>query len=178
MVSGMLRPRGEGEDMPTSQVPGLFTWLLAGALTCAQYGCATPSVTADDARDQLLALNATYDAALEAGDAAALDRLYADDFQYFGPGAIVRTKQQQIEAFASGAIDLLEGKSHDVAIRQYGNAAVLTGGFKGRARIGGQEYGFSERYSSVWVRGREGWRLVLEHGTVVPNVPAPVGDQD
>jgi len=109
----------------------------------------------------------THDEALVAGDPVALDRLYADDFEYIGPGAIVRNKQQPIASFASAAIDLLEGKSDEVSIRLYGGTAVLTGHFKGRVRAQGREYNFSERYSTVCVRDRGDWKIVLEHGTVI-----------
>jgi ketosteroid isomerase-like protein len=131
------------------------------------YGCATSQVV-PDATAELLALNEMYDAALEAGDPVMLAKLYADEFEYIGPGAIVRNRQQQIDAFATGAIDLLEGRSDDVKVRQYGDTAVLTGRFRGRVRVSSQEYSFVERYSSVWVREGGQWQMVLEHGTVVP----------
>lgn len=150
----------------SSSRTGRLVVAMAG-LIWSLYGCATSQI-ASDATAELLALNETYDAALEAGDPVVLAKLYADEFEYIGPGAIVRNRQQQIDAFATGAIDLLEGRSDDVKVRQYGDTAVLTGRFRGRVRSAAQEYSFVERYSSVWVREGGQWLMVLEHGTVVP----------
>jgi amidase len=127
--------------------------------------------TAGAAPDEaaLLRANAEYDAALVGGDGAALDRLYADDFRYVGPGAVIRDKRAQIAAFTGGAIDLLEGRSDEVVVKRYGDTAAMTGRFTGRVREGGREYSFVERYSAVWVIDDGRWRLALEHGTVVPD---------
>lgn len=137
----------------------VFIWSL--------YGCATSQVVSD-ATAEWLALNETYDAALEARDSVVLARLYAEEFEHIGPGAIARNRQQQIDAFATGAIDPLERRSDNVKVRQYGDTAVLTGCFRGRVRSAAQEYSFVERYSSVWVREGGQWLMVLEHGTGVP----------
>jgi ketosteroid isomerase-like protein len=75
----------------------------------------------------------------------------------------VRNKQQQIDTFASGAIDLIEGQSDDVKVRQHGDTAVLTGRFRGRGRTDSRQFSFVERYSTVWVRESGRWRMVLEH---------------
>lgn len=129
-------------------------------------GCVTDAAL-ETRKTALAEANGRYDAALLAADAAALDAIYAEDFQYFGSGGVVRDKRTQIAAMTSEQVDLLEGRSSDVDIRIYGNTAVLTGKFVGRTRVAGREFGFSERYSTVWVNERARWRLVLEHGTIV-----------
>lgn len=141
---------------------------LGAAALVVVAGCSAVSPR-DDADAALLRTNLEYDAALVAGDAGALERLYAEDFVYLGPGAVVRDKRAQIAAFADGTIDLLEGRSDDVAVRRYGDTAVMTGRFTGRVLDRGREYAFKERYSAVWVLDDGRWRLVLEHGTVVPD---------
>jgi hypothetical protein len=40
---------------------------------------------------------------------------------------------------------------------------------------GRREFAFRERYSTVWVRREDAWRLVLEHGSVVEGVGARAG---
>jgi len=147
---------------------GLWFVAAVAGLISGSLGCATSPV-ASDATAELIALNQTYDKALEAGDPIVLAQLYAEEFEYIGPGAIVRNRQQQIDAFASGAIDLIQGRSDDVKVHQYGNTAVLTGRFRGKVRMDSREFSFVERYSTVWVREKGRWRMVLEHGTVVPH---------
>jgi len=125
----------------------------------------TPSI--ESHRAALADANRKYDAALIDADAATLRELYADDFRYFGPNHVVRDRAAQIEALTSGAVDLIDGKSSDVEIRIYESTAVLTGRFSGRVSVSGREFAFSERYSTVWVRQQNRWRMVLDHGSVI-----------
>src|SRR5437588_4752718 len=60
-------------------------------------------------------------------DAAALERIYADDFIGVGPSGTVRTKPQVISDFTSGDLKFQSITTDDVRVRVYGNAAVETG---------------------------------------------------
>jgi ketosteroid isomerase-like protein len=140
--------------------------IACAILTVALGACAsTPSIESHLAA--LADANRKYDAALINADAAALRELYADDFRYFGPNHVVRDRTAQIEALTSGEVDLIVGQSSDVEIRIYDSTAVLTGKFIGRVSVSGREFAFTERYSTVWVRQQNRWRMVLEHGSVI-----------
>src|SRR4051794_41300520 len=60
-------------------------------------------------------------------DAAALERIYADDFIGVGPSGTVRTKPQVISDFTSGDLKFQSITTDDVRVRVYGNAVVETG---------------------------------------------------
>ena len=132
---------------------------------------AQTSATTQDAA--LHEVNRRYDKALVEADAAALRKIYAAEFTYIGPNAVVRDKDEQIHALTSGKVDVLAGRSDDVAMRIYGASAVVTGRFIGRARVSGKTFWFRERYSTFWHYSDGAWRLVLEHGTVVPETDEP-----
>jgi hypothetical protein len=57
-------------------------------------------------------------------DAAALERIYADDFIGVGPSGTVRSKPQVISDFTSGDLRFQSITTDDVRVRVYGNAAV------------------------------------------------------
>ena len=77
---------------------------------------------------ELLEANRQYDIALVTADAAALDRIYLDDFVYIGgTNAEKRNKQEQIRTMTSGAVKLLHGQSQDIQVKLIGDVAVLTG---------------------------------------------------
>src|SRR5204863_2844280 len=61
-------------------------------------------------------------------DAAALDRLYAEDFIGIGPSGTVRTKAEVIADFTSGRLRFESITTDDVRWRVYGDTAVETGG--------------------------------------------------
>ena len=96
-------------------------------------------------------------------DAAALERIYADDFLGIGPSGTVRTKAQVIADFTSGDLKFQSITTDDVRVRVYGNTAVETG----RSTMIGQDKGKAvprdNRFTRVWVKQDRGWRLVSNH---------------
>jgi len=96
-------------------------------------------------------------------DAAALERIYADDFIGVGPSGTVRTKPQVISDFTSGDLKFQSITTDDVQVRVYGDAAVETG----RSTMDGQDKGKAvprdTRFTRVWVKQQGRWRLVANH---------------
>jgi len=96
-------------------------------------------------------------------DAAALERIYADDFIGVGPSGTVRTKPQVIADFTSGDLKFQSITTDDVQVRVYGNAAVETG----RSTMEGQDKGKTvprdTRFTRVWIKQQGQWRLVANH---------------
>lgn len=123
----------------------------------------------------LWAANAAYDRALIAGDAAALANVYTGDFTIIDDDGNVHGKQDQIRTMTQ-VIDLVEARSDDVKVTALGsNAALLTGRFTGRYRMGGKESSFTERYTSIWVNQEGGWKVRHEHASMVPKPEATPG---
>src|ERR1043166_6906551 len=92
-------------------------------------------------------------------DAAALDRIYADDFIGIGPSGIVRAKSQVLADFTSGDLKFQSITTDDVQVRVYGNTAVETG----RSIMIGQDKGKAvprdNRFTRVWIKQFGRWRL-------------------
>src|ERR1044072_4021509 len=96
-------------------------------------------------------------------DAAALQRIYADDFIGVGPSGTVRTKPQVISDFTSGDLRFQSITTDDARVRVYGSAAVETG----RSTMNGQDKGnavpHDTRFTRVWIKQHGRWRLVANH---------------
>jgi len=96
-------------------------------------------------------------------DAAALQRIYADDFIGVGPSGTVRTKPQVISDFTSGDLKFQSITTDDVRVRVYGDAAVETG----RSTMDGQDKDkavpHDTRFTRVWVKQHGRWQLVANH---------------
>ena len=96
-------------------------------------------------------------------DAAALDRIYADDFVGIGPSGIVRAKPQVISDFTSGDLKFQSITTDDVQVHVYGNTAVEIG----RSTMDGHDKGKvvprDNRFTRVWVQQQGHWRLVANH---------------
>ena len=99
-------------------------------------------------------------------DAAALDRIYADDFIGVGPSGTVRTKKQVILDFTSGTLKFQSITTDEVQVRVYENTAVETG----LSTMDGQDKGKTvprnTRFTRVWVKQQGFWRLVANHYSV------------
>jgi len=96
-------------------------------------------------------------------DAAALDRLYAEDFIGIGPSGTVRAKAQVIADFTSGNLRFQSITTDEVKWRVYGDTAVETG----RSTMNGQDKGKTvprdNRFTRVWVKRLGRWQLVANH---------------
>src|SRR5436305_9969101 len=84
-------------------------------------------------------------------DAAALDRIYADDFVGVGPSGTVRTKPQVISDFTSGDLKFQSITTNDVQVRVYGDTAVETGLSTMIGQDKGKTVPRDTRFTRVWV---------------------------
>ena len=96
-------------------------------------------------------------------DAAALDRIYADDFIGIGPSGTLRTKKDVLSDFTSGSLKFQSITTDDVRIRVYGNAAVETGLSTMKGQDAGKVVPEENRFTRVWIRQGGQWRLVANH---------------
>ena len=96
-------------------------------------------------------------------DAAALNRLYAEDFIGIGPSGTVRTKAQVIADFTSGSLRFQSITTDDVRWRVYGDTAVETGRSTMIGQDKGQTVPHDTRFTRVWVKQQGRWRLVANH---------------
>jgi len=138
-----------------------FVVLLA-ALGCQSNGKnQAPHQTAADAKQEISALLDQYTQALIAKDAAALDRIWADDLTFINLRGEVLNKQDRMDNIKSGAtafktIDVTEKK-----IRVYGEtAAGATCKVAIEGQYSGQPGGGNFAVTTVWSRAKGEWQMV------------------
>ena len=61
----------------------------------------------------------------------------------------------------------------DARVRGYGPTAVVTGQTRMRGRYGEQPFSAHSRYTHVYVRSEDGWRLASAQGTPIAAVADP-----
>lgn len=138
--------------------------LLGSALVAVLVtGCVSSAGNKSDQVSTLKQLDQERIQAQIGGDAAALDRLYAEDFIGIGPSGTVRTKAQVIADFTSGSLRFQSITTDDVQWRVYGDTAVETG----RSTMDGQDKAKAvprdNRFTRVWVKRQGRWQLVANH---------------
>jgi ketosteroid isomerase-like protein len=124
-------------------------------------------------RDDVLAAEDRFFAALLRGDGEALRALLTPDFVLVDvmtgseiPGSVL--------ADLVGARQLVFDSVEriDSQVRTYGPAAVVVGQTRMRGRYQDQPFAAHSRYTHVYVSGDSGWRLVSAQGTPIAAGPA------
>ncbi len=142
------------------KIPLLSLAFVAGLVT----GCVSPASGIKS--DRVTALRQLDQERIQAqigADAAALDRLYAEDFIGIGPSGTVRTKAQVIADFTSGSLRFQSITTEDVRWRVYGDTAVETGRSTMIGQDGGKAVPRDNRFTRVWVERQHRWQLVANH---------------
>ena len=121
-----------------------------------------------------------FEAALNKGDAAALDKMYSDDYTLIDQNGAMQTKAARLEAIKSGKLKFDGLKFSDLKIKMHpaGDGAVITGHVSGKNIIDGKS---EERNSMVtWVagKGKDGtWRFINAQITDIKGGAAKADDK-
>jgi ketosteroid isomerase-like protein len=142
--------------------------------------CLTPALLAADgppvaqAEREIRELEAQFARAVIEGDRAFYDRVLAEDFTHTSHSGVFKTRAEfMAENKFSEKGDSKGGRTRydtydvdDLAIRIYGDTAVVTGRTspKGRTALG-QPIGGQYRYLRVWVKRGGRWQAVAFEGT-------------
>jgi uncharacterized protein (TIGR02246 family) len=133
-------------------------WLAA----CA----ATPR--AGDVEQRIRALEQQQAQAAIARDRAALERIFAPDFQIVNPAGAVAGKEELLALLLGGTSPYRSAVYQTDVVRVYRDAVVTTGLETVVPNTGpqaGQQV--RRRITHVWKREGGEWRLALRHATIV-----------
>jgi ketosteroid isomerase-like protein len=105
-----------------------------------------------------------------AGDAEALDHLWADDLEVAVPHMAVMTRTEALGFARSGRMKFLRYETSDLHIRVYGDAAVVTGHLLRTRTLSGNKVSDDWRFTKVYIRQAHQWQVVSFHAS---DSPAP-----
>jgi ketosteroid isomerase-like protein len=138
---------------------------------------AAASTSTGSAEQDLLKLEREWLDAYIKRDAAALERIEADEFSITYPTGEVLTRAQELANLkANGAANAsLKFDTEGTKVRLYGDTAVLTGTFIQRSTDKGVEMAVRQRYTDVWVKRNGRWQVAASQLTRIPD-QAPVAN--
>jgi uncharacterized protein (TIGR02246 family) len=138
--------------------------LLLIALSVIQ---TAPSTGAKKDSDQieLERLEADWNAAHVRGDAAALERIFAEDLVVVVPGMRGMTKADSLGMFTSGRMKFERYETSETKFRTYGDAAIVTGRLQRSRVIGGATADDDWRFTKVYLRRDGRWQIVSFHAS-------------
>jgi len=120
-----------------------------------------------------------FEAALNKGDVAALDKMYSDDYVLIDQNGSVQTKAARLESIKSGKVKMEGMKFGDLKIKTNpaGDGSVITAHVSGKNIIDGKS---EDRNSMVtWVLGKikdKGWQFVNAQVTDIKGGATKAGD--
>ena len=129
-----------------------------------------------DAGREIRELEALFGRAVVEGDHAFFERVLADDFTHTSHTGVFKTRAEWLaEDKSGGRGDVQGGRTRyeaydvdDLAVRIYGDTAVVTGRTSPRGRNArGQPIVGQYRFLRVWVKRRGSWQVVAFQGTRV-----------
>jgi ketosteroid isomerase-like protein len=149
--------------------PRLFALLAFAFLTASPALLAAEAETkpAPDAatQDELKRLETTWNNAHVAGDAAALDALWADELIVTVPKMPVFNKTRSLAIWRSGKMKFKKYETSDLAIRTFGETAIVTGALVRERSFMGKDIHEDWRFTKVYVRRDGKWRVVAWHAS-------------
>ena len=122
-----------------------------------------------DETSELLGLEARRCDAMMAADIDILDRLLSDDLSWTHASARQDTKASFLAGLQAGGTRYMAIRRSDEQVRLHGDVAVVTGVADMRASINGEERQLRNRYTNVWAKSDQGWRMIAWHSTAVPS---------
>lgn len=113
-------------------------------------------------------------AALSKNDAAALEKIYADDYTLVSQDGTLATKAERINAIKSGDLKFENVEFKNVKVRSYVDSAVVIAESSGKSTNKGKAVNTAYRITFIASKTKDGWRLVGAH---LSPMPADIDDK-
>ena len=129
------------------------------------------TVFAQPATKDFIHLETVWNGAHRAGDADALDRLWASDLEVDVPGMAPMTKAEALAFARTGRMRFESYKTSQIKVRTYGDTAVVTGRLQRTRTVDNRQRADDWRFTKVYARQAGTWRVVSFHASDSPPSP-------
>jgi uncharacterized protein (DUF885 family)/ketosteroid isomerase-like protein len=107
-------------------------------------------------------------AAMVAQDMTTLEPMLAQDLRYVHSTGLVEGKPQFLETIRSGRLRYLSIDVRELDVRQYGDAAIITGFIEAKGEAQGNPVDLALRYTDAYVNREGRWQLIAWQSTRLP----------
>jgi proline iminopeptidase len=149
---------------------GHFTYLECPSAVREQIDAFWDQKTASadhSAEEEIKALEEERNRAILNGDAAALERMTADDYTFITLRGELRTKAEIVKGFQSGSFKYDSRTISDLNVRIYGDTAIVTGRSMQKGIENGKDYSGDYRFTRVYVKQGGHWITVALQTTPI-----------
>jgi len=118
-------------------------------------------------KEEILKIDEERNQALQHGDIATLDRIYADDLVYANATGVLLTKAQHLADLKGRALNFKSFKHDDVQVTVHGDTGILTGISTSAVEFHGTVSSSPRRFLNVFVRKDGRWLCAAHFETPV-----------
>jgi len=150
----------------------LGTVFIRSLLTLLPLIASVPLIASSNSTDDaktVAALDIEYQAAVKNNDAAAMDRILADDFVVVTGSGKIYTKADLLQMARTRRVLYEHQEDSDQTVRVWGDTAVVTAKIWLKGTDEGKPFDWHVWFSDTYVRTPAGWRYV--HGQA--SLPLP-----
>ena len=142
------------------------TLLLAVVLVSVSLPAFAQDKKASNGVEQaVLKLEQQWEDALLKSDVAALEKIYDDSLIYTHSSGAVDNKSAYVGNIKSGATKYESMKRDDINVGVYGNTALVTCHWEVHVLNRGNKIDTNARYLHVYVKQKDGWKMVAHQAT-------------
>lgn len=122
-----------------------------------------------DEGGHVLALDNSWNRALETKDTKALDLLLADTFVSVDIDGSIETKRQVMADIKSPTYQPSQALTEQSTVEVYGDSGVVVGVFRTKGVEKGKKYVRRERFVDTWVKINGTWKCVAAITVLIPS---------
>ena len=146
-------------------------WIAAGIVLLLALATLTASARQRGRSDEgghILALDNSWNRALETKDTKALDLLLADTFVSVDIDGSMETKRQFLTGIKAPDYHPSQAGTEQSTVEVYGDSAVVAGVFRSKGVDKGKTYVRRERFVDTWVKISGTWKCVASVTVLIP----------
>jgi ketosteroid isomerase-like protein len=100
-------------------------------------------------------------------DLSVFEQLLHPDYVIIQPGGMVENKAETLASLASDTRHWQVAQSDEMAVRVYGDTAVVIGRWTGKGLNGDEPFDYQARFLSVWINENGQWRNIAYQATPI-----------
>jgi ketosteroid isomerase-like protein len=125
-----------------------------------------PAQESGPGAEQVRKLEEKWTEAYKQRDIDLLSTLLTEDFIITVEDGATYSKAGYITHSADPSVQVQVAEQSDMRVHVHGGMAVVTGAYYERGRSKGKPYEYHDRFTDVWVRAGNGWRVLSSHYSI------------
>jgi ketosteroid isomerase-like protein len=111
-------------------------------------------------KEEVLEIEEARNQALQKGDIAALERIYADDLVYTNASGAILSKAEHLAELKKRTLHFVSFVHEDVQVTLHGDAGFVTGISKSKVEYRGEVSTSNRRFLNVFMKKGSQWQCV------------------